>query len=213
MKAFNNGKQMRSDWYLPICSGSERLQVDGQKAHSTQKPEALLYRIILSTTNPGDLVLDPFFGSGTTGAVAKKLHRHWIGIERELKYVQIARRRIAQTPQEPFEELIFDVRDKRRLAPRVAFATLLEQGLLRPGQKLYFQGKRNAAAYVKPDGKLYLEDGFEGSIHKAGRHLVNGSPCNGWDHWYFAGEDGELHPIDDLRQKVRARLEQPPGSL
>ena len=108
--------------------------------------------------------------------------------------------------------MTFDVRDRKRVAPRVAFAVLLERGLLQPGQRLYFQGNRGAVARVKPDGKLRLGDGFEGSIHKAGRHLLGGSPCNGWDHWYFEGQDGDLYPIDDLRQTVRARLGRSPGS-
>jgi site-specific DNA-methyltransferase (adenine-specific) len=202
MKAFNHGKQMRSDWEFPLCTGGERLKVNGEKAHSTQKPEELLYRVILSSSNPGDVVLDPFFGTGTTGAVAKRLHRNWIGIEREAKYINIAQARITAVSAENFDEATFDVRDKKRLAPRVAFAQLLEAGLLLPGQKLYFQGDGEIAALVKPDGKL-LYDMIEGSIHQIARQLVNGSPCNGWDLWYYQDEAGELQPIDKLRQKVR----------
>ena len=208
MKALNDGKQMRSDWLLPICSGAERIKVNGKKAHSTQKPEVLLYRVILSSSNPGDVVLDPFFGSGTTGAVAKKLHRHWIGIEREARYIKIAQKRLDGVVPESFDEPAFDVRDKKRLQPRVPFSSLLENGLLKPGQVLFFRRDRANRARVKPDGNLVLAlDGFEGSIHQAGKHLVGGSPCNGWDHWYFA-ENGELFPIDDLRQIARARLKQ-----
>ncbi|NOZ06569.1 MAG: site-specific DNA-methyltransferase [Chloroflexi bacterium] len=203
MKAFNEDKQMRSDWRLPVCSGKERIKVEGKKAHSTQKPEALLYRIILSSSNPGDVVLDPFFGSGTTGAVARKLHRHWIGIEREKGYVEIARARIASLPAEPFAEEVFDVRDKKRLAPKVAFSLLLEAGLLVPGQEVYFRGDRRASALVRADSKLLLADGFTGSIHQAGRRLMNGSPCNGWQHWFYESDEGELHPIDDLRSTYR----------
>ncbi len=139
MKGFNDSKQMRSDWEIPLCTGDERLKVNGSKVHPTQKPEALLYRVILSSSNPGDVVLDPFFGSGTTGAVAKKLHRHWIGIEQEVRYIQAAQKRIEAIQPEPYDDLVFDVRDKKRLAPRVPFVRLLEEGLLLPGQKLYFR--------------------------------------------------------------------------
>ncbi len=203
MKAFNDGKQLRSDWVLPIASGGERLKVDGKKAHSTQKPEALLYRVILASSNPGDVVLDPFFGSGTTGAVAKKLHRRWIGIEREQKYIAVAQKRIDSVSPEMFDADVFDVRDKKRLAPRVPFVQLLETGLLAPGQSLFFKQNRLNAARIKPDGKLKL-NGYEGSIHQLGKTLSGGSPCNGWEHWYFEAADGSLHPIDELRQKIRA---------
>lgn len=204
LKEFNGGKQLRSDWVLPIASGGERLKVDGKKAHSTQKPEALLYRVLMASTNPGDVVLDPFFGSGTTGAVAKKLHRHWIGIEREAKYVRVAQRRIDGVSPEMFDKDVFDVRDKKRLAPRVPFVNLLEAGLLNPGQPLYFKANRLNAARIKPDGKLKL-NGFEGSIHQLGKKLSGGGPCNGWEHWYFETPDGNLHPIDRLREKIRAQ--------
>jgi site-specific DNA-methyltransferase (adenine-specific) len=203
MKGFNDDKQMRSDWLLPIASGRERLKVNGKKAHSTQKPEALLYRVILAASNPGDVVLDPFFGSGTTGTVAKKLHRRWLGIEREAAYIDIARQRIDSVVPEPFDEAVFDVRDKKRLAARIPFTALLEAGLLQPGQRLYFQQKRDIAARVKPDGKLRLPDGAEGSIHQLGRHLMDGSPCNGWQHWFFEDDGEALHPIDNLRTVLR----------
>jgi modification methylase len=206
MKALNEDKQMRSDWVLPICSGKERLRVNGKKAHSTQKPEALLYRVILASSNPGDVVLDPFFGSGTTGVVAKKLHRNWIGIEREEKYIQLAQKRIDQTTPERFTEEVFDVSDKKRRAPRVDFARLLEVGYLHPGQRLYFRQKRSQSGYIKPDGKLRLEDGFEGSIHQAGTHLMNGSPCNGWQHWFYEDANGRLMVIDELRERYRREV-------
>lgn len=212
MKGFNDDKQMRSDWLLPICSGSERLKVNGKKAHSTQKPEALLYRVILSSSNPGDIVLDPFFGSGTTGAVAKTLHRKWIGIELEEKYVELAQTRIDGVIPELFVDHVFDVRDKKRLEPRVAFSSLLEMGLLKPGQSLFFQKDLKKFAQIKPDGKLVLHDGFEGSIHQAGKELMNGSPCNGWQHWYFEGKDAALHSIDELRISYRKEYLQPSTS-
>jgi site-specific DNA-methyltransferase (adenine-specific) len=201
MKALNEDKQMRSDWYFPICSGAERIKVSGRKAHPTQKPEALLYRVILASSQPGDLVLDPFFGTGTTGVVAKKLHRRWIGIERETEYVSLAQARINTTQPEPLDNKAFDVRDHKRLAPRIAFARLLEQGLLQPGETLYFNADRKRKAVVRADGKLAV-DAFEGSIHQVGRHLSGGAPCNGWEHWYFE-RAGELQPIDVLREILR----------
>lgn len=202
MKVFNEDKQMRSDWRLPICSGNERIKVDGEKAHPTQKPLALLYRILLASSNPGDVVLDPFFGSGTTGVAAKLLGREWIGIEREQRYVDLAAARIAAVSPVDFDPALFDLRDRRRKAPRVPFVSLLELGLLPPGARLYFRGEDRHIARVRPDGKLNL-DGFEGSIHQAGKHLMQGSPCNGWEHWYFEDEGGERFPIDRLRDQVR----------
>jgi modification methylase len=202
MKAFNEEKQMRSDWVLPICTGSERLRTDGKKLHSTQKPEALIYRVILAASNPGDVVLDPFFGTGTTGAVAKKLHRQWVGVERDATYVDAARTRIDAVKVEPLDALAFDTRDKRRLAPRVSVAQLLEHGLLLPGQMLFFRRDRDVSARIKPDGKILL-DGIEGSIHQVGRHAAGGSPCNGWTQWYFEAAESELRPIDDLRAEYR----------
>ncbi len=204
MKALNEGKQMRSDWKLPICSGAERLKVNGEKAHSTQKPEDLLQRVILAASDPGDIVLDPFFGSGTTGAVAKRLQRRWIGIEREADYVGLARRRIEMVELEKDERLISNPGDRRRHAPRIPFTSLLEHEYLKPGQTLYFRRERELRARIQPDGKLRIGD-FEGSIHQAGRHLMGGSPCNGWKHWYYRTEDGELAPIDELRQRLRER--------
>ncbi len=168
----------------------------------------LLYRVILASSNPGDVVLDPFFGSGTTGAVAKKLHRNWIGIELEPDYIEIAKNRLDSIIPEMFVDNIFDVRDKKRLEPRIPFATLLENGLLNPGQALYFQHDRSKVAHVKPDGNLVI-NGFEGSIHQVGRQLMGGSPCNGWDHWYYESDHGKLLPIDDLRQIIRDQIEQP----
>jgi site-specific DNA-methyltransferase (adenine-specific) len=198
MKAFNEDKQMRSDWLLPTCVGPERIKINGKKAHSTQKPEALLYRVILAASSPGDVVLDPFFGSGTTGAVAKTLHRHYIGVEKDERYVQIARERLDAITPEKYEPRVFDVSDTRRRRPRLAFIQLLEHGLLKPGQKLFFRADRTIHATIKPNGKLLLED-FEGSIHQAGRYLMGDKPCNGWDQWYFDNPDGKLIPIDDLR--------------
>jgi modification methylase len=205
MKGLNQDKQMRSDWVLPICSGAERLKVDGEKAHSTQKPEALLYRVILASTDPGDVVLDPFFGTGTTGAAAKKLHRKWIGIEREASYIELARVRLDAVEPEPFDEAVFDVRDRRRRAKRVPFSELLSHGFLKPGQELYFREDRAKAARIRPDAKLVIDD-FIGSIHQTGKHLMGGSPCNGWEHWFFEGVDGGLRKIDELRSQYRRSI-------
>jgi site-specific DNA-methyltransferase (adenine-specific) len=201
MKNLNDELQMRSDWLLPICNGQERMKENGKKAHSAQKPEALLYRVILSSSNVGALVLDPFFGSGTTGAVAKRLHRHWLGIERDENYVRVAQRRIDEIIPLPEDQQSFDVRVPRRRQPKLPFGYLLESGLLAPGQTLYFRKDRDMPAILKPDGKLRIGE-FEGSIHAAGKHYMNGGPCNGWDHWYFEAADGELHVIDELRGKL-----------
>lgn len=204
MKPFNQGKQMRSDWEIPLCTGRERIKVEGRKAHPTQKPEALLYRVLLASTNLGDIVLDPFFGTGTTGAVAKKLHRDWIGVERDHDYIEIAKTRIDAIEPEAFDQEVFDVRDRRRQAPRVPFALLLELGYLQPGQTLYFRKDKQQAARVKPDGRLHSGD-REGSIHQLGKALAGGSPCNGWEHWYFLDQDDELQVIDVLREQVRRK--------
>ena len=201
MKALNDDKQMRSDWVLPLCSGKERLRVNGEKVHSTQKPEALLYRVLLASSNPGDVVLDPFFGSGTTGAVAKKLNRHWIGMEKDARYVEIARARIDAVRPGTDDDRVF-VTPSRRGQARVPFGALLEAGYLSPGQTLTFGPRGTVSAIVLANGHLQVGD-FVGSIHQAGRHIQN-APCNGWDHWYFVDEEtGERQAIDVLREKLR----------
>ena len=210
MKALNDELQMRSDWMLPVCTGAERLKTEGKRAHSTQKPESLLYRVLLASTDPGDVVLDPFFGSGTTGAVARRLGRHYIGMESRAEYVELARARLQGIEPESDLPAALDVRDRRRSAPRVSVGSLLEAGLLQVGQALYFRGDRKQAARLRADGHV-LMDGFEGSVHQAGRHLMGGSPCNGWDHWYFEDEAGVLRPLDALRGKLR-NASQVPGS-
>ncbi|MQC24520.1 MAG: site-specific DNA-methyltransferase [Chloroflexi bacterium] len=202
LKALNDDLQMRSDWRLPLCSGNERLKANGQKAHSTQKPEALLYRVLLASTSPGDVVLDPFFGSGTTGAVARKLGRHWVGIERERKYISLARRRIAavQLPDPALQVLITP---ERRTLPRVPFGALLENGLLQPGQTLFFGVQGAQRAVVLASGHLRWR-GQTGSIHQIGS-LIRGSACNGWDHWYYDdGSSGQRQTVDQLRQRLQA---------
>lgn len=201
MKGLNEEKQMRSDWWLlSLATGSERVKDDnGDKTHSTQKPEALLYRVILSSSKPGDAVLDPFFGSGTTGAVAKRLHRNWIGLEREEKYIKAAQKRIDAIQPETFTSQIFDV---KKTAPRVRFSTLVENGLLQAGQKLFFAKDCSRSATIKADARLRAADGFEGSIHATGSHYMNGAPCNGWEQW-FLQENGSLISLDDVREKYR----------
>jgi len=211
IKSFNNGKQMRSDWLLPICSGAERIRINGAKAHSTQKPEALLERVIASSSRPGDIVLDPFAGSGTTPAVAKRLHRRWIGVEREPNYVTIARQRVSDVIPEMFPETLSDPRDGARSKRGPSFTDVLSAGLLTPGQNLLFRSDPSRTATVTATGTLRIGE-FEGSIHKAGSHYSNGSPCNGWDHWYFQGQDGSLRPIDDLRKALPSPPEQPSSS-
>jgi DNA modification methylase len=206
MKALNGGLQMRSDWVLPICTGKERLKVDGEKAHSTQKPEALLYRVIASSSDPGHIVLDPFFGSGTTGAVAKRLHRRWIGIEQQEEYVRLARERIDAISPDEYGDSIYLTYEPRR-EPRVAFGRLVEMGLLAPGSEVYFRKDPTKKAVVRADGTLSM-NGEQGSIHKLAKQLANG-PANGWICWYYrqAGS-GEMEQIDALRRQVRNSLSQ-----
>lgn len=204
MKTLNEGVQMRSDWEIPVCSGQERIRINGVKAHPTQKPEALLYRVILSSSNPGDVVLDPFFGSGTTGAVAKKLHRQWLGIEQEPDYIKVAQKRISAVEPEPYLDDAFSFPSKRNL-PRVPFARLVENGFLKPGQKLYFGKGSEVTATVLANGQL-KQNGLVGSIHEVGKALRHG-PCNGWEHWYYLDDKtGQKVVIDKLRQLVREQV-------
>lgn len=209
MKPFNDGKQMRSVWNLPICKGKERIRVNGERVHSTQKPLALLYRVVLSSTNPGDVILDPFFGTGTTGVAAKILHRNWIGIEQDKFYIPIAKKRIDQIQPEEYTTQAFDIKDNKRLAPRVPFPHLLEYGLIKPGQTLYFNQNPKQTAIVKPNGNL-LYTGFEGSIHQTAKHILKGKPGNGWLYWFFADENGKFLSIDTLREIIRNDLNAPP---
>lgn len=196
MKTLNDELQMRSDWEFPICGGQERLKRDGHKVHPTQKPEALLYRILLASTKPGDVVLDPFFGTGTTGAVAKRLGRRWIGIEREHAYVAAAEERIAAAL--PLDESALATMQSPRAAPKVAFGTLVENGYLTPGAMLT-DARRRYQAMVRADGSLASPCGATGSIHKLGATLQGAPACNGWTFWHHEAA-GALHPIDTLRQ-------------
>ena len=209
MKMANDEKQMRSDWEIPLCTGSERLTVNGEKVHTTQKPEALLYRVILASSNPGDVILDPFFGTGTTGAVAKKLGRHFIGIEREEAYIKAAQTRIDAIPDAVEDDEINGKYETKRTARRIAFAALLESGLLLPGQPLFFNKQRDKVATILADGSLRLSNGERGSIHKIGARIGNLPACNGWEHWYYEAENSELVVIDTLREQIRHRALSP----
>jgi len=202
MKAMNDDLQMRSDWLLPICSGGERLKdKKGKKAHPTQKPEALLHRVIMASTEVGDIVLDPFFGTGTTGAVAKRLGRNFVGMEREKSYVSYAEQRIAEVKKLATDEMLNS--PSKRDEPRIPFGWLVERGMLEPGTVLTDQNRRHKAR-VRADGTLISSD-FKGSIHQVGAHVQNLPACNGWTFWCIDVEGGTV-PIDVLRQKLRAEL-------
>jgi len=201
MKAMNDDVQMRSDWLMPICTGKERLKQDGEKAHPTQKPEALLHRLILATSNKGDVILDPFFGTGTTGVVAKRLGRHYIGIEQEAKYVDLAMRRLKNTRVLKDEDI--EITPSKRAQPRIPFGTVVERGLLRPGTVLCDQQNRHRAR-VRADGSIASQD-RTGSIHQVGAHVQGAPACNGWTFWHFE-KKGALVSIDLLRQQLRSEL-------
>ena len=203
LKAFNDDLQMRSDWVLPICTGEERLKDEaGAKIHPTQKPEALLYRVLLGTTKPGDIVLDPFFGTGTTGAVAKKLGRHFIGVERDRDYIAAARKRIEAVV--PTGAVALKVVEGKRAEPRIPFGSLLEAGLIAAGDALT-DAKGRRRAIVRADGSLECEAGgrkHAGSIHRVGAAVQGLDACNGWTFWH-AERGGLLQPIDALRDELR----------
>ena len=202
MKIFNDDLQMRSDWTLPLCTGGERLKnTKGDKLHPTQKPEALLHRVLLSSTSAGDVVLDPFFGTGTTGAAAKQLGRIFIGIEREEEYAEAALARIEATEQLPAEAL--KVTTAKRAEPRIPFGSLLERGLVKAGETLYDPTER-VAARVRADGSIACRDA-SGSIHKIGAHVQGAEACNGWTFWHVR-KGANLVPIDVLRQQVRTEM-------
>ncbi len=203
MKALNEDTQMRSDWQLSLCTGKERLKgEDGNKLHPTQKPEALLYRVIMSSSNVGDVILDPFFGTGTTGAVAKKLGRNFIGIERDAVYVKGAQKRIAAV-EKVSNDLCLEFSSKKR-QPRIPFGAVVERGLLNPGDILFDANKKHCAA-VRSDGTVKSEK-MEGSIHQVGAAAQNASACNGWVYWYYEDSKKGLVCIDELRQQVRQEL-------
>lgn len=203
LKAFNEDKQMRSDWMIPLCTGGERLKgEDGKKAHPTQKPESLLHRVILATTNPGDLVLDPFSGTGTTAASAKLLGRDYIGIERDETYLRLSRARLKSITPINGEDLETE-RSKKSL-PRVPFGTLVESGWLKPGDRL-FSPQRRHQARIRVDGSL-TTGAMSGSIHRLGAHVQQAPACNGWTYWHYETDKRVLAPIDLLRRQYRDEM-------
>ncbi len=205
MKQFNIGKQLGSMWEIPVCGGQERLKdTEGKKLHPTQKPEELLKRIIVASSKPGDIVLDPFLGSGTTAAVAKQFHRRWIGIEREESYIRAAQARIELVQPIPFEDSIIEEALQEK-PTRIPFSALLERGYLHAGQPLYLDTPETSAI-ILDDGNLQA-NGFTGSIHRVGAQLKNTPSCNGWVHWSFIDEtSGQRQPIDVLRIRIRQGL-------
>ncbi|MEI9986269.1 MAG: site-specific DNA-methyltransferase [Aliidongia sp.] len=201
MKALNEDLQMRSDWVIPLCGGPERLKVEGRKAHPTQKPEALLHRVLMASTRAGDTVLDPFFGTGTTGAVARRLGRRFIGIERDETYAALARKRIAEV--EPVTEVELLTIQSKRTEPRVPFGTLVERGLISAGEVLC-DANRRWTARVRPDGTVISAEA-KGSIHQVAASVLGAPSCNGWSFWYV-DRKGHLMPIEALRQQIRAEF-------
>ncbi len=202
LKVANDDLQMRSDWVFPLCTGEERLKDEtGSKIHPTQKPEALLHRILLASTAKGDTVLDPFFGTGTTGAVAKRLGRHFIGIERERDYIDAAKARIAKIRK--LSDDAMEITKGKRQEPRIPFGLVVEHGLIRPGAKVVDPARRHAAR-VRADGSLVCGDAT-GSIHKIAAHVQGLEACNGWTYWHLPRKDS-LVPIDLLRKQLRASL-------
>ncbi|WP_440928590.1 site-specific DNA-methyltransferase [Candidatus Pelagibacter sp.] len=197
LKCLNDDLQMRSNWDLPICNGSERLKKDGKKIHSTQKPEALLHRILLATSNKNDLILDPFLGSGTTATVAKKLGRNYFGIEREKNYFKAAEKRIKAT--KPIEDDLLDTLKNNRSKPRIPFGSLVELGIIKPGTNI-FDNKKKITARIMADGSI-KNNQAEGSIHKVAATILGSESCNGWTFWH-CDINGRTYPIDYLRQRL-----------
>ena len=197
LKCLNDDLQMRSNWDLPICNGSERLKKDGKKIHSTQKPEALLHRILLATSNKNDLILDPFLGSGTTATVAKKLGRNYFGIEKEKNYFKAAEQRIKAT--KPIEDNLLDTLKNNRSKPRIPFGSLVELGIIKPGTNI-FDNKKKITARIMADGSI-KHNQAEGSIHKVAATILGAESCNGWTFWH-CDINGRTYPIDYLRQRL-----------
>jgi site-specific DNA-methyltransferase (adenine-specific)/modification methylase len=197
LKCLNDDLQMRSNWNLPICSGGERLKKNGKKVHSTQKPESLLHRILLASSNRGDYILDPFLGSGTTAVVAKKLGRICFGIEKENKYFNAAKQRLNKTI--PIEDNYLDTLQNNRSKPRIPFGSLVELGIVKPGMDIFDQ-KRKINAKIMADGSIKYQKS-EGSIHKIAAKILGAESCNGWTYWHY-NMNGSIVPIDNLRQKL-----------
>jgi site-specific DNA-methyltransferase (adenine-specific)/modification methylase len=197
LKCLNDDLQMRSDWTLPICSGNERIKKNGKKVHSTQKPESLLYRILLASTNKGDFVFDPFLGTGTTAVVAKKLGRNYFGIEREKKYFKTAKQRLEKTIK--MEDHYLDTIKNNKSKPRIPFGSLVELGIVKPGMSV-FDYKKKVNAKIMADGSIKYQNS-EGSIHKVAAKIIGAESCNGWTYWHY-NNNGSMLPIDDLRQRL-----------
>ena len=202
MKTMNDDKQMRSDWFLPICSGNERVKVSGKTLHPTQKPEALLHRIIISSTHMGDTILDPFFGTGSTGAVSKKLNRNFIGIEKNPEYMDFAKQRINKV--KPFTKIELQTIQNHKKETKIPFCSLIDSGILKIGTKLHDINKKYNAI-VRADGSIKSNNSIEGSIHKVGAKILGNTGCNGWQFWYYE-KSGKLYSIDTLREKIRNQL-------
>ena len=197
VKCLNDDLQMRSDWNLPICSGSERIKKNGKKVHSTQKPESLLYRVLLASTNKGDFVFDPFLGTGTTAITAKKMGRNYFGIEKEKKYFKIAKQRLEKTLK--IEDHYLDTIKNNKSKPRIPFGTLVELGIVKPGMNIFDQKKR-INAKIMADGSIKYNDS-EGSIHKVAAKIIGAESCNGWTYWH-CNMDGTIVQLDSLRQRL-----------
>ena len=198
LKCLNDDLQMRSTWNLPICSGKERLKSNGVKIHSTQKPESLLHRIILASSNKDDFILDPFLGSGTTAVVSKKLGSNYFGIEKEKNYFDAANKRLKNT--KIIENEYLDTLENNRTKPRIPFGSLVEMGLIRPGTKIYDQ-KKKINAKIMVDGSIKYHQS-EGSIHKVAAQIIGAESCNGWTYWHYESGNS-LKPIAHLRQRLR----------
>ena len=201
LKCLNDDLQMRSTWNLPICNGSERLKEKGKKVHSTQKPESLLHRILLASSNKNDLVLDPFLGSGTTAVVAKKLGRIFYGIEKEKSYFDAANKRLKNT--KIIKDEYLDTIKNNRSKPRIPFGSLVELGVIKPGTEIYDQ-KKKVNAKIMADGSIKYQKS-EGSIHKVAAKILGAESCNGWTYWHYQSGNS-LKPIDELRQRLRPSI-------
>ena len=197
LKCLNDDLQMRSDWTLPICNGSERVKKNGKKVHSTQKPESLLHRILLASTNKNDFVFDPFLGTGTTAVVAKKLGRNYFGIEREKKYFNTAKQRLEKTIK--IEDHYLDTIKNNKSKPRIPFGSLVELGIVKPGMSI-FDHKKKVNAKIMADGSIKYKNS-EGSIHKMAAKIIGTESCNGWTFWHY-NNNGSILPIDNLRQRL-----------
>ena len=197
LKCLNDDLQMRSDWMFPICNGKERIKKNKKKLHSTQKPESLLHRVILASTNKGDHIFDPFLGTGTTAVVAKKMGRNYYGIEKEKKYFNAAKTRLKNTFK--IEDDFLDTVKNNKSKPRIPFGSLVELGIVKPGMNIFDQDKK-VNAKIMADGSIKYQNA-EGSIHKVAAKILGSESCNGWTYWHY-NINGSMLPIDNLRQRL-----------